>query len=134
MRRVGWNCRSKLFSTSLWCRESGGTIWLVVKLPGAPSKIDALMRLQAGCVSARVVLPCELLKVKIGEYIQGNVMPIPLQEFKYLLMLLISIRTVVKGHSNLLDIRFYHSLLPTSEFYEGHPPQEGIILADFYST
>ncbi|XP_026414917.1 uncharacterized protein LOC113310440 [Papaver somniferum] len=135
MRYVSWNCKSKLFSTILWSRKrSDGTIWLVVKLPGAPGYIsgcrvfldsgkiheiisgnshywnfwgadDSLLQLPLSLANATRVLNSELLKVNAGV-----------------------LRQDAKGRLYLLEIWLLHFLWPSSEVYEGHSVHERIIL------
>ncbi|XP_026407061.1 uncharacterized protein LOC113302366 [Papaver somniferum] len=109
--------------------------WLLVErwsLTGSETAV--LFRLQSGFPNDIVILHGEWLKVQVGEHRQGNVLLIPLQEFMYLLMLLISIPTVVTDHLRLSDIGFCNSMLATSDVYESHPVREIIIMANFHST
>lgn len=113
--------------------RSGGTVWLVVELPGTPGYISTcrvlfdrrkmheisgdshskslwgavvgLLQLPIGLAAATRFPYAELLKVNARECRQGG----------------------AKGHLYLLEIWLLHSLRPSSEVYQSHYVRERII-------
>lgn len=87
-----------------------------------------------GLADATRVILGVLLTFDAGEHRHGEVLPIPLHEFLYLLMLLFSIPVVVKVHIYLLEIGFLHLLLPPSEVYDSFSIHGKIIISVVYYT